>query len=50
LWWAGKLTDLGHGITVSEEGPPVIPAFEPRIIEENERTITYINGKDKPFY
>ncbi len=43
-WWAGKVTDLGHGIKVGEGMPPIIPAFEPRIVSENERTITIING------
>ncbi len=43
LWWAGKMTDLGHGIKVGEGGPPIIPAFEPRIVSEDERTITVIN-------
>ena len=39
-----KKTDLGHGIIVGEGTPPLVPAFEPEIIDENERTATYING------
>ncbi len=41
--WAGKITDLGHGIKVGGWGPPIIPAFEPRIVSEDERTTTVIN-------
>ena len=36
--------DLGHGITVSRETlSPTVPAYEPRIISEDERSVTYTN-------
>ncbi len=37
--------DLGHGITVPASGRPLVPAYEPRIISEDERTVTLKNGK-----
>ena len=48
-------TDLGHGIGIPE-GMTSRLAYEPRIVSEDERTVTYINGdgqtvrvfKDKP--
>jgi len=39
----GKVTDLGHGIKIGEGGPPIVPAFEPRVVSEDKRTITVIN-------
>ena len=36
--------DLGHGITVEGSGGPTIPAYEPRIISEDEHTVTLINA------
>ena len=39
-----SVTDLGHGIRVGEGGPPILPAYEPRIVSEDERTVTYISG------
>ena len=37
--------DLGHGITVSGGGRATIPPHEPRFISEDERTVTYMNGR-----
>ena len=38
--------DLGHGITVqARQNSPVAPAYEPRIISEDERTATVINRR-----
>ena len=50
LWGAvasSEIVDLGHGIKVSAGigSPLLIPAYEPRIITEDERTVTYINGE-----
>jgi len=39
-----KKTDLGYGIVVDEGNPPIVPGYEPRIVEEDERTVTFING------
>ncbi len=36
--------DLGHGITARVGSGPLIPAHEPRIISENESTVTLINA------
>ena len=36
--------DLGHNITMSEYSGPVVPAYELRIISEDERTIIVRNG------
>jgi len=37
--------DLGHGITVEATSwPPIIPAYEPRFISEDERTVTLRNA------
>jgi len=41
--------DLGHGITITDESDlsvllPSVPAYEPRFISEDERTVTYINA------
>ncbi len=36
--------DLGHGITVGGGRGILIPAYEPRIISEDERTVTLINA------
>ena len=36
--------DLGHGITVRRGGGILIPAYEPRIISEDESTVTLINA------
>ena len=44
VWWAGKITDLGYGIKAGEGILPIIPAFEPRIVSEDERTITVRNS------
>ena len=35
--------DFGHGVVVRSGWLPLIPNFEPRIIEDDERTITYFN-------
>jgi len=35
--------DLGHGITMRAGGRLLIPYYEPRIISEDERTVTLIN-------
>ena len=35
--------DLGPGITVRGGYSPLVPGFEPRIIEDNERTVTFTN-------
>ena len=35
--------DLGHGIVARAGYVPVVPGFEPRIIEEDEHFITYVN-------
>jgi len=37
--------DIGHGIKVPGSSRPLAPAYEPRIITEDERTVTYINGE-----
>ena len=37
-------TNIGHGILVNEGTLPFVPAFTPRVIAENERTITYVDG------
>ena len=38
--------DLGHGIVVGAEGSgPIVPAYEPRLISEDKRTVTVINEK-----
>ena len=39
-----KVTDLGQGIRVGEGGPPIVPAYEPEIVTEDERTVTLKNG------
>jgi len=36
--------DIGHGIKVPGSSRPLAPAYEPRIITEDERTVTYINS------
>ncbi|MDP6043276.1 MAG: uroporphyrinogen decarboxylase family protein [Dehalococcoidales bacterium] len=37
--------DLGHGIMVPARGrSPIVPAYEPRIIGEDEHTVTLINA------
>jgi hypothetical protein len=38
-----KDQDLGHDIIDIMGGGPLIPAFKPRIITEDERTTTYVN-------
>ncbi|MFC1914691.1 uroporphyrinogen decarboxylase family protein [Chloroflexota bacterium] len=46
-WFGAEMrdkTDIGYGIVVSKGLPPIVPAYEPRIITEDERTVTYING------
>ncbi len=53
-WLAGQAfddnifvdTDLGNGITIQDFGSGlIIPAYEPRLISEDERTVTYKNGR-----
>jgi len=39
----GEPSGLGYGIEYRQM-TPVVPAYEPRIISEDEHTITYING------
>lgn len=39
-----KKTDLGYGIIVDDGNTPIVPAYEPRIVEEDERTVIFING------
>ena len=36
--------DLGHGITVGRGSSSIVPAYEPRIISEDEHTVTLINA------
>ena len=36
--------DLGYGIKVGKGSPLLIPSYEPRIITEDERTITYMDS------
>ena len=46
--WGGALApivNLGHGIEVRAGGAPIVPAYEPKIISQNERTYTYMNGR-----
>jgi hypothetical protein len=40
---SGQKIDLGRGIQASN-GSPLVPGFECKIINEDERTYTYING------
>ena len=35
--------DIGRGVTWGFAPPPIIPTYEPRLIEEDDRTITLIN-------
>jgi len=50
IYWLGvgeearPNVDLGHGIRVPGRSRPLTPAYEPRIIAEDEHTVTYING------
>ncbi len=45
-WQEHPKIDLGHGITVRVEALlPVVPAYEPRIISEDESTVTLINTR-----
>ena len=37
--------DLGHGITVERRSGPLVPAHESKLISEDERTVTLINGR-----
>ena len=38
--------DLGHGITVQSGAlEKLVPAYDPRIISEDERTVTFTNGE-----
>ena len=47
--WKGgavaPIVNLGHGIVVGAGGAPIVPAYEPRIISQDERTYTYMNGR-----
>ena len=53
--WAGgekvpiKPVDLGHGIMMSAESAMTlsIPAYEPRLVSEDERTVTYMDSGGK---
>ena len=38
-----RQTDIGNGIIYEYPIPPIIPAFEPRVLSEDEHTITVIN-------
>ena len=40
---AHELPDIGHGI-IFKQFTPIAPSYEPRIISEDERTVTFING------
>jgi hypothetical protein len=52
----GEVPDIGYGIALVT-GSPLVPGFKPRIIEQNERSLTFIDGngqtikalKNKPF-
>ena len=37
--------DLGHGITLRGSGRPLVPDYEPRIISEDEHTVTLRNTR-----
>jgi hypothetical protein len=42
--WAGfRIKDIGYGISVPD-GSPLVPGYEIKIIAEDDRTVTYING------
>lgn len=41
----GKRVDVGQGLRLLDHGiPPTIPSFEPKLIDEDERTLTVRNG------
>ena len=43
--WPTAQADLGHGITLPARlRSPIIPTYEPRIISEDERTVTLVNA------
>jgi hypothetical protein len=42
-WGGSDTVDLGNGLSVAD-GSPLVPGFKPRVIEQNERTITYVFG------
>jgi len=37
--------DLGHGLTFDEMGYLLVPAYEVRVISEDERTVTHTTGE-----
>ena len=39
--------DIGGGVIWRSTTPPIVPTYEPRLIEEDERTITLINKAGK---
>ena len=41
---ASPKTDIGHGIMVGGGSGPLIPAYQPRLISEDERTVTWRNA------
>ena len=44
-WTRGEVRNLAHGIRAGNWGiVPAVPGYEPRIIEEDERAVTMING------
>jgi len=52
-----QLPGLGYGIDLMIVTPPIVPVYEPRLISEDEHTVTFINWngqtlkvlKDSPF-
>ncbi len=57
IGWRGKVYNLAPGVRAGDWGTaPAVPGWEPRIIGEDERTYTFINGggqtvrvlKDRP--
>ena len=44
-WSKGEVRNLAHGIRAGNWAiVPIVPGYEPRIVEEDERTVTMING------
>lgn len=45
LYTGGKRVDVGKGLKFPDNGiPPTVPGFEPRLIDEDDSTMTVING------
>ncbi len=45
MYSRGKVYDIGYGIKAGDWGaPPIIPGFIPKIVAEDDRTITMLNG------